>query len=117
MLIHGNVKQNLLYVHHSQTGDVLKADVVKIHTNRDSGGMIRAYLPEDAPSGMEFMFAVTEAYQFNIDPQSKILFAGDDAIANRYYSATVIGSVLGICADEDGNWVVISKHGTWTRET
>lgn len=117
MLIHGNTGMRLKIVHHDQTENVLKADTGKIHTNRGSGGMIRLYLPEDAPSGIEFTFAVTEAFQFNIDPQSKTLLCGNDAIPNRYYSASVIGSLLRICADENGDWVVISKDGTWTRET
>jgi len=103
--------------HHSQITYLALSETGKVHTNRGSGGEIRLWLPEKAPMGTEYAFTLVEAFNLNIDPQSNTIFADDSAVANKYYGANVIGSTLRVCADENGDWIVISKSGTWTRET
>jgi hypothetical protein len=104
MLIHGDTGQRVIFLHHDVISNINNSDTGKIHTNRGAPGTIRFYLPEDAPSGIEFTFAIVESFQLNLDPQSKTLFCGDDVIPAKYYGASVIGSVLRVCADENGDW-------------
>lgn len=113
LLKHGG---KLQFVHHSQITYIALSNTGKIHTNRGSGGLIRLWLPQIAPKGIEFTFVITEQYELRIDPQDRTIFADNDALDGRYYGASDVGSVLRVCADENGDWIVIAKSGTWTMQ-
>lgn len=104
-------------VNHNKVDHLLVGDTGKLHTNKGAGGLIRLWLPENAPVGIAYKFTIVNQFELRIDPQSKTLFVDSTAIANRYYSATGIGSTLNICSNEDGDWILMSKSGTWTRQT
>lgn len=88
-----------------------------IHTNRGATATVVFYLPTKPPNGTEFTFSITAAYQVTIVPGYSTIFCDADAADNKHYRATVIGSILRVCSDKNKNWIVISKAGTWTRQT
>ena len=88
-----------------------------IHTNRGATSTIVIYLPKNPPVGTEYTFSITAAYQITIVPGYSTIFAGSDAVDNKHYRASVIGSILRVCSDKNRNWIVTSKAGTWTRQT
>lgn len=93
------------------------SDSGRIFTNRGVLGVCRIFLPDKPDVGIEFTFAVVEAYELKIDPVTTKIRAGNTAQDEKYYSANAIGDSMRICASQNGDWVVISKSGTWTRET
>lgn len=117
MLIQYHDSPCLICTDHIVDYDLLESDTKKIHTNKGSTGTISLYLPEGAPGGIYYTIIVTEQLQVNIDPRTNTIFDNNIGIADKYYSSSVIGSYLQICSDENGDWFVISKFGTWIKET
>ena len=115
MLIQGQIPRKHKIVRHSENYTMLLADTGTLHTA--TGGVVRLRLPVGAPIGIEYYFTVTEQYQLNIDPQAtQKLLAGNDTQDDKYYSANAIGASMHVCSDENGDWMVVSKSETWTRE-
>ncbi len=106
----------LQIIHHSKDESISLSDTGKIHTNRGSAGLITLLLPEKAPPGIEYTFALVENYELRIDPQSNKLFADSTTIDDKYYSSLYLGGLMRVCSDKNGDWIVIARYGTWTRE-
>ena len=87
-----------------------------IHTNYDAGMPVILTLPEDAPQGTIFTFAVQDAYELRIDPGSAAILDSSGQTAGKYKYADIIGESITLVADENGNWVTIAKNGTWNEE-
>jgi hypothetical protein len=73
-------------------------------------------LPDSAPQGTTFTFAVQAAQQLRVDPGSAAIRDDSGQAADKYKSADAIGECITLVADENGDWVTIAKNGTWTEE-
>jgi hypothetical protein len=88
-----------------------------IHTNSTATGAVTLALPESAPQGTMFTFAVQAAYELRVDPGAATIRDDSGQTADKYKSADAIGECLTLAADGNGDWVTIAKNGTWTEES
>jgi hypothetical protein len=102
---------------HVVSAELTASQSGSIHTNLGAVTPVTLTLPASAPAGTVFTFAVQAAAQLRIDPGSAAIRDDSGQTAGRYKWADAIGECLSIVADSNGNWVTISKHGTWTEET
>lgn len=87
-----------------------------VHTNRGATEPVTLTLPEDAPEGTQFSFAVQAAGELRVDPQTATIRDDSGQEPTAYKSADTIGAALTLVADANGDWVTIAKNGTWTQE-
>jgi hypothetical protein len=87
-----------------------------VHTNLGAAMPIILTLPEDTPEGTVFTFAVQAAYEIRIDPGSAAIRDDSGQTAGKYKYADAIGECITLVADENGDWVTISKNGTWNEQ-
>jgi hypothetical protein len=87
-----------------------------IHTNYDAGMPVTLTLPEEAPQGTVFTFAVQDAYELRIDPGSATIRDDCGQAAGKYKYADAVGECITLVADENGDWVTIAKHGSWNEQ-
>jgi len=98
-------------------GDTLtESESGSVHTNLAATGAVTLTLPASAEAGTEFTFAVQAAYELRVDPGAATIRDDSGQTADKYKSADAIGECLKVMADANGDWAVISKHGTWTEE-
>lgn len=114
MLIHAITPERVKVVWHDVNHNVLLREQSIIHSI--TGGIRRLYLPDNVPEGTQFRFVLTEQFQMNIDPRTNKIYAGNDVVDDKYYGCDEIGASMHVCSDQNGDWVVISKSGTWVRE-
>jgi hypothetical protein len=74
-------------------------------------------LPDSAPAGTFFIFAVQEDQQFRIDPGTAAIRDNSGQTAGKYKKCYVTGATLSLVADENGDWITIGKNGSWVEET
>ncbi len=99
------------------TDDMLQAcESGSIHTNGGAGAVVTLTLPDSAPAGTQFTFAVQEAYELRIDPGAAAIRDDSGQTAGKYKSAGSIGAALTLAADANGNWATIAKQGTWIQQ-
>ena len=103
-------------VHHANSDSIQLSDTGKIHTNGGSTGMITLTLPENAPTGIEYTFCLVKHTEVRILPVSSKILLDNNTQDDHYYSCLYLGGLIGICADENGDWIVIERGGTWTIE-
>ena len=101
---------------HTANDTLTEAESGSVHTNLAATGAVTLTLPASAEAGTEFTFAVQAAYELRIDPGAATLRDDSGQTADKYKSADAIGECLKVVADANGDWAVISKHGTWTEE-
>lgn len=87
-----------------------------IHTNFGAGMPVTLTLPDDAPQGTYFTFAVQAAYQLRVEPGSAAIRDSSGQTSGKYKYADAIGDCITLAADGYGNWVTISKYGSWNEE-
>jgi hypothetical protein len=87
-----------------------------IHTNYGAVMPVVLTLPEDAPQGTIFTFSIQAAYQLRIDPGSAAIRDDCGQTAGKYKYADVIGECMTLAADENSDWITISKYGSWNEE-
>ena len=63
-----------------------------------------------------FTFAVQAAQQLRIDPGTATIRDDSGQTVDKHKWADAIGECLRLVADENGDWVTVSKNGTWTEE-
>lgn len=86
------------------------------HSNLGATGAVTLTLPTSAGKGVHYYFAVQAAQELRIDPGSATIRDDSGQTADKYKTADAIGECIHIIADENGDWVTISKYGTWTEE-
>ncbi|MEN6332802.1 MAG: hypothetical protein ABFE01_00990 [Phycisphaerales bacterium] len=100
------------------TNDVLEAaQSGGVHTNLGATGAVTLALPETAPAGTEFTFAVQATCELRVEPGTAAIFDSSGQAAGKFKAASSIGASLTIVADSSGDWAVTAKTGTWTQES
>lgn len=102
---------------HTADDTLTESESGSVHTNLGATSTVTLTLPASAPVGTVFHFAVQAAQELKIDPGSATIRDDSGQTAGMYKSASAIGACLGIVADDNGDWAIISKSGTWTEET
>ncbi|MBN1974200.1 MAG: hypothetical protein JW787_11210 [Sedimentisphaerales bacterium] len=87
-----------------------------VHTNYGAAMPVVITLPEDAPEGTVFTFAVQAAYELRIDPDSATIRDSCGQTSGKYKYAGTIGDCITLIADENCDWVTIAKNGSWNEE-
>ena len=101
---------------HTSDDTLTAAESGSIHSNLGATGVVTFTLPDSAPAGTVFSFAVQAAYELRIDPGTAIIRDDSGQTADKYKSANAIGASLCLIADSAGDWATIAKNGTWTEE-
>jgi hypothetical protein len=101
---------------HTADHTLTAAESGSVHTNRGAAGPVTLTLPEAAPEGTEFDFAVQEACELRVHPGAAAIRDSSGQTAGKYKSATAIGAGLLLVADSAGDWVVVAGRGTWTEQ-
>jgi hypothetical protein len=99
-------------------GDALAtAESGSVHTNLGATGTVTLALPDAAPQGTEFTFAVQAAYELRVEPGAAAIRDSSGQTAGKYKTASAIGAALTVVADSHGDWAVTARTGTWTEES
>jgi hypothetical protein len=93
---------------HSQSGSV--------HTNKGATGSLRTLLPSFNAAGTKYTFVVAEAFDYRIYPTGNKILSEAGAVTNKSLVSNTIGDCLTVVMNEDGNWYVTARYGTWTKE-
>jgi hypothetical protein len=101
---------------HTSNDTLTTAESGSIHSNLGATGVVTLTLPDSAPAGIVFSFAVQTAYELRIDPGTATIQDDSGQTADKYKSASAIGASLCLAVDSAGDWVTIAKNGTWTEE-
>ncbi|MBN1359355.1 MAG: hypothetical protein JW993_02130 [Sedimentisphaerales bacterium] len=101
---------------HSEDDTLAPSESGSVHTNLGTTDVVTLSLPQDAPEGTQFTFAVQAAYELRVDPQAAAIRDDSGQTAGAYKSANVVGAALTLVADANGDWVTIAKNGTWTQQ-
>ncbi|MEJ2649573.1 MAG: hypothetical protein P8016_14335 [Sedimentisphaerales bacterium] len=88
-----------------------------IHTNYGAVMPVTLTLPEEAPRGTIFTFAVQAAFELRIDPDTAAIRDSCGETTGKYKYAGAIGECITLVADNNGDWVTISKYGSWNEES
>ena len=110
----GGVKKTI--ESHSSDDTLAESESGSVHTNLGAAGTVTLTLPSSADEGTEFVFAVQSGQELRIDPGSATIRDDCGATADKYKSADAVGECLVLVADSNGDWVTVSKNGTWTEE-
>ena len=101
---------------HATDDTLTAAESGSIHTNLGATGTVTLTLPASASAGTVFSFAVQAAEELRIDPGAATIRDDSGQTAGKHKSADAIGECLTVVVDENGDWAVIAKSGTWTEE-
>lgn len=101
---------------HTSDDTLTAAESGSIHSNFGAAGTVTLTLPDSAPAGTVFSFAVQATQQLRVDPVTAAIRDDSGQTADKYKSANTIGASLTIVADSAGDWATIAKNGTWTEE-
>jgi len=101
---------------HTTNDTLMAAESGSVHSNLGATGTVTLTLPASAPEGTVFSFAIQAAQELRIDPGTAAIRDDCGQTADKYKSANAIGECLKLVADSNGDWVTISKNGTWTEE-
>jgi hypothetical protein len=93
---------------HQQSGSV--------HTNKGATGSLRTLLPSFSAAGTKYTFVVAEAFDYRVYPTGNKIFSEAGAVINKSLVSNTIGDSLTVVMNEDGNWYVTARYGTWTKE-
>ena len=101
---------------HTADDTLTAAESGSVHTNLCASATVTLTLPDPAPPGTVFSFAVQATQQLRIDPGTAAIRDDSGQTADKYKSAGTIGAAIMIIADSVGSWATIAKNGTWSEE-
>ncbi len=101
---------------HTSDDTLTAAESGSIHSNLGATVTVTLTLPDSAPAGTVYSFAVQAAQELRIDPGAAAIRDDSGQTADKYKSANTIGACLSLVADANGDWATIAKNGTWTEE-
>jgi hypothetical protein len=101
---------------HTDNDTLTAAESGSVHSNLGASATVTLSLPASAPVGTVFSFAVQAAQQLRIDPGTAAIRDDSGQTADKYKSASTIGTSLTVIADLVGDWATIAKNGTWSEE-
>ena len=87
-----------------------------VHTNFGATATVTLTLPASAPEGTIFNFAVQAVQELRVDPGAAAIRDDSGQTSGKYKAADAVGECLTFVADSNGDWVTITKYGTWTEE-
>ena len=87
-----------------------------VHTNRGAGGVVTLELPDPAPAGTVFTFAVQAEQELRVDPGVKAIRGDSGRTAGKYKACSTVGASLTVTADADGDWIATAANGAWTEQ-
>ncbi len=102
---------------HTSDDTLTAAESGSVHSNLGASSTVTLTLPDSAPAGTVFRFAVQAAQELRIDPGTAVIRDDSGQTTGKYKSANAIGASLSLVADSAGDWATIAKNGTWTEET
>ena len=102
---------------HTSDDTLNAAETRSIHTNQGATGAVTLTLPTVDYAGVEFTFAVQVAQELRVDPGSATIRDDSGQTADKYKTANAIGECLKVVSNNDGDWITVSKYGTWTEES
>ena len=96
---------------HTAAATLTKEQSGSLHINTGASGGIALTLPQDAPAGCLFTFALTADDAMQILPGSAggIYIKGAKQADTKYISMTDIGDYCTLVADGNGDWVAINS--------
>ncbi len=101
---------------HTSDDTLTTVESGSIHTNLGATGTVTLTLPQSAPEGLVFSFAVQQVQELRVDPGTATIRDDSGQTAGKYKSADAIGECITLVSDSNGDWDTIAKHGTWTEE-
>jgi hypothetical protein len=101
---------------HTSDDTLTTVESGSIHTNLGATGTVTLTLPQSAPEGLVFSFAVQQVQELRVDPGTATIRDDSGQTAGKYKSADAIGECITLVSDSNGDWDTITKHGTWTEE-
>ena len=101
---------------HTSNDTLTVSESGSVHTNRGATGLVTLTLPDSAPAGTVFTFAVQEDLEFRIDPGTATIRDNSGQTAGKYKKSYVIGTTLSLVVDDNGDWATIAKSGSWVEE-
>ena len=107
---------SITIVNHTADATLTEGQSGMVHTNRGATGMITLTLPANATEGITFRFAVQAVQSLAVDPGAATIRDDCGQTADKYKWANAIGECIEFVADSNGNWITISKRGTWLEE-
>ena len=106
----------LSIVNHTADATLTEAQAGMVHTNRGATGMLTVTLPTNPAEGTVFRFAVQELQSFVIDPGTAAIRDDGGQTPDKHIWANAIGECIMIVSDSNGDWITLSKRGTWLQE-
>ena len=86
-------------------------------SNKDATGAVTLSLPSDDDVGVIYYFVVLENQELRIDPGEAAIVADSGQTAGKYKYSNVVGSTMTVVSSPGGDWLAISKSGTWSEES
>jgi len=101
--------------HHTANATLLRSNTGTVHTNLGASGAVTLTLPQDAPTGCNFLFGVKAAQQLRIDPGAAgaIYINGAKQTDDKYIWADDEAESVLLVADGHGDWDAFFAVGTW----
>ncbi|MHC4070762.1 MAG: hypothetical protein ACYSW0_01500 [Planctomycetota bacterium] len=102
----------------AHTGDdtLTSAESGSVHSNLGAVGTVTLTLPASAPAGTAFSFTVQAGQELRIDPGTSTIRDDSGQTADKYKSASAVGSCLSLVSDANGDWATVAKNGTWSEQ-
>lgn len=101
---------------HSADDTLTEYESPSIHSNLGATSAITLTLPTVTRAGIKFTFAVQAAAELRIDPAAATIRDDVNQTVSKYTTANAIGEALQLISNSSGDWIVIAKYGTWTKE-
>ena len=112
----GGGSATLTVVNHTADATLTEDQSGMVHTNRGATSMITLTLPTNATEGTVFRFAVQEVQSLTVDPGTANIRDDGGQTPDKYIWANAIGECIMIVSDSNGDWITLSKRGTWLQE-
>ncbi len=106
-------KRSVGFEDHTEWRVLSHAESGSVHTNKDATGMFYLGLPTYAQAGTKFTFFVYEAQELRIDPVAASIIDEVGSTAGFYRSCSTVGASITLVSNEDGDWLVVAKNGSW----
>lgn len=101
--------------HHTANDTLTVKETGSTHTNLGASGTVTLTLPQNAVKGNRYTFAVMAAQVLQIDPGSAgAIYLGNQKLSDdAAVGSGVIGNVITLEADGNGDWVAVAQYGDW----
>ena len=101
---------------HTADDTLAEGESGSVHTNRGATATVTLTLPGSASAGTRFTFAVQESRRLQVDPGTAAIRDDSGYTADKFIWADSVGECISMIADDNGDWVTISKNGIWNKE-